>query len=58
MAKEKKEAPKKEAPKKESKFWKITRPSFLSPVLRPKNGTSEKVLAVIKAKEGYKVEEA
>ena len=53
MAKEKKEAP-----KKESKFWKITRPSFLSPVLRPKNGTSEKVLAVIKAKEGYKVEEA
>jgi hypothetical protein len=44
--------------KKEKLYWKITAPSFVGPVLRPKAGTSKKVLAAIKAKEGYKVEEA
>ena len=49
---------KKEVKKEEKLYWKITAPSFVGPVLRPKAGTSKKVLTAIKAKEGYKVEEA
>ena len=40
------------------KYWKITGPSWSKPVLRPKVGTSEKSLKALKAKKGYKVEEA
>ena len=46
--------------KKEStkEFWKIMAPGWSTPVLRPKNATSERVLKSIKAKKGYVVEEA
>tara|TARA_R110000824_G_scaffold207177_1_gene392484 strand:+ start:456 stop:617 length:162 start_codon:yes stop_codon:yes gene_type:complete len=51
-----------EAKKKEVKevkeYWKITAPGWVKPVLRPKIATSERVLKSIKAKKGYKVEEA
>ena len=40
------------------KFWKITGPGWVQSVLRPKYATSERVLKSIKAKKGYKVEEA
>tara|TARA_Y100000310_G_C20175960_1_gene575846 strand:- start:289 stop:453 length:165 start_codon:yes stop_codon:yes gene_type:complete len=52
---EKKKTTKKEAPK---EFWKIMAPGWVTPVLRPKNATSERVLKSIKAKKGYIVEEA
>ena len=52
-------AEKKKTTKKESskEFWKITGPGWVTPVLRPKNATSERVLKSIKAKKGYIVEE-
>ena len=53
-----KEAKKKTEKKTEKKFWKITGPGWVQPVLRPKYATSERVLKSIKAKKGYKVEEA
>ena len=40
------------------KFWKIMAPGWTKPVLRPKEGTPERVLKSIKAKKGYIVEEA
>ena len=58
MKEAKKKEVKKESSKNEKLYWKITGPSFTSAVLRPKIGTSKKVLEAIKAKEGYKVEEA
>ena len=55
MAEAKKKAGKKESSK---KYWKITAPNWANPVLRPKAGTSDKALKALKAKKGYKVEEA
>ena len=50
---------KKKVVKKETKeFWKIMAEGWVKPVLRPKSATSERVLKSIKAKKGYKVEEA
>ena len=40
------------------KYWKIMAPGWTKPVLRPKEGTPERVLKSIKAKRGYTVEEA
>ena len=40
------------------KYWKIMAPGWIKPVLRPKDGTPERVLKSIKAKRGYTVEEA
>ena len=54
MAEKKAKAIKKE----EKKFWKITGPGWVQSVLRPKYATSERVLKSIRAKKGYKVEEA
>ena len=50
-----KETEKKDTPK---KFWKIMAPGWSVPILRPKEGTSERVLKILKAKKGYTVEEA
>ena len=55
MAEAKKKVEKKETSK---KFWKIMGRGWSKPVLRPKDGTSDKVLKALKAKIGYKVEEA
>jgi len=55
MAEAKKKVEKKSTTK---KFWKITAPEWTKAVLRPKDGTSDKVLKALKAKDGYKVEEA
>ena len=54
MAEAKKKVEKKESSK---KYWKITAPGWAVPILRPKNGTSAKVLKALKSKKGYKVEE-
>ena len=52
-------AEKKKVVKKIAKeFWKITGPNWVQSVLRPKAYTSERVLKSLKAKKGYKVEEA
>ena len=40
------------------KFWKIMATGWTQPVLRPKDGTPDKVLKSLKAKKGYTVEEA
>ena len=40
------------------KYWKIMAPGWTKPVLRPKEGTPERVLKSIIAKRGYTVEEA
>ena len=58
MADKKAKTDKKESKKETKKFWKITAPGWTQPVLRPKYATSERVLKSIKAKKGYKVEEA
>jgi len=50
-----KETEKKDTPK---KFWKIMAPGWSVPILRPKEVTSERVLKILKAKKGYKIEEA
>ena len=55
MAEAKKKVAKKETDK---KFWKIMAKGWSKPILRPKAGTSERVLKSIKAKKGYTVEEA
>ena len=55
MAEAKKKADKKESSK---KYWKIMAPGWTKPVLRPKDGTPDRVLKSIKAKKGYTVEEA
>ena len=50
---------KKKAVKKEVKeYWKITAPSWDKPILKLKDETSDRYLKAIKAKKGYKVEEA
>ena len=54
MAEDKKKVAKKET----KKFWKIMAKGWTEPILRPKSATPESVLKRIKAKEGYKVEEA
>lgn len=54
MAEAKKKVEKKDTPK---KFWKIMAPGWSVPILRPKEGTSERVLKILKAKKGYKIEE-
>ena len=50
----------KKADKKDTskKYWKIMAKGWTKPVLRPKEGTPERVLKSIKAKKGYTVEEA
>ena len=53
MAKEKKESP-----KKEKLYWKITAPAWVDPILKLKDETSDRYLEAMKAKKGYKVEEA
>ena len=55
MADEKKKVEKKESTK---LFWEINAPGWAKPVLRPKTGTSDKVLKALKAKKGYTVKEA
>tara|TARA_Y100001973_G_C5175650_1_gene321745 strand:+ start:1397 stop:1564 length:168 start_codon:yes stop_codon:yes gene_type:complete len=55
MAESKKKVEKKETGK---KFWKIMSKDWSKAVLRPKAGTSDKVLKALKAKDGYTVEEA
>ena len=40
------------------KYWKIMAQGWTKPVLRPKEGTPDRVLKSIKAKKGYTVEEA
>ena len=55
MAEAKKKVDKKESTK---KYWKIMAPGWTKPILRSKAGTSAKVLKALKAKKGYKVEEA
>lgn len=53
------EAKKKEAKKKEAKkYWKITAPAWANPILKLKSEASERYLKAMKAKKGYKVEEA
>ena len=42
----------------DKKYWKIMAPGWTKPVLRPKEGTPERVLNSIRAKKGYIVEEA
>jgi len=39
-------------------YWKITCPDWVNPILRLKSVTSDRVLKSLKAKDGYKVEEA
>ena len=58
MAEAKKKEVKKEVKKEAKEYWKITAPGWIQPVLRPKSATSERTLKSIKAKKGYKVEEA
>ena len=58
MAESKKKVVKKVVKETAKKFWKITGPNWVKSVLRPKYATSERVLKSIKAKKGYKVEEA
>ena len=55
MAQAKNKANKEESSK---KYWKIMAPGWIKPVLRPKDGTPDRVLKSIKAKKGYTVEEA
>ena len=55
MAEAKKKVEKEKTSK---KFWKIMAQGWKKPVLRPKEGTSAKVLKALRAKKGYKVEEA
>ena len=40
------------------KYWKIMAPGWTKPVLRPKDGTPDRVLKSLRAKTGYTVEEA
>ena len=54
MAESKKKVTKKET----KKYWKIDAPSWARPILKLKSETSERYLKSIKAKKGYKVEEA
>ena len=58
MAESKKKVVKKVVKETAKKFWKITGPNWEKSVLRPKYATSDRVLKSIKAKKGYKVEEA
>ena len=55
MAEAKKKANKEERSK---KYWKIMAPTWTAPILKLKSETSERYLKAIKAKKGYKVEEA
>ena len=55
MAEAKKKANKGEGSK---KYWKIMAPTWTAPILRLKSETSERYLKSMKAKKGYKVEEA
>tara|TARA_R100000687_G_C6302562_1_gene96630 strand:- start:307 stop:471 length:165 start_codon:yes stop_codon:yes gene_type:complete len=52
------EAKKKEVKKEVKEYWKITAPSWVKPILKLKSETSERYLKSMKAKKGYKVEEA
>ena len=52
------EAKKKETKKETKKYWKINAPSWVRPILKLKSETSERYLKSMKAKKGYKVEEA
>ena len=54
MAEDKKKVAKKET----KKFWKIMAQGWDRPILKLKSETSERYLKSIKAKKGYKVEEA
>ena len=58
MAEAKKKEAKKEVKKEVKEYWKITAPSWVKPILKLKSETSERYLKSIKAKKGYKVEEA
>ena len=49
---------KKKTEKAKKEYWKIMAPGWVAPILRPKYATSERTLKSIKAKKGYKVEEA
>ena len=49
---------KKEAKKEVKKYWKITAPSWVKPILKLKDETSDRYLKSMKSKSGYKVEEA
>ena len=40
------------------KYWKITAPTWANPMLKLKSEASERYLKAMKAKKGYKVEEA
>ena len=55
---EKKKETKKEVKKEGKKYWKITGLYWANPILKLKSETSERYLKVMKAKKGYKVEEA
>ena len=55
MAEAKKKADKKESSK---KYWKIMAPTWTDAILKLKSETSERYLKSMKAKKGYKVEEA
>ena len=55
MAEAKKKDDKKESSK---KYWKIMAPTWTAPILKLKSETSERYLKSMKAKKGYKVEEA
>ena len=55
MAEAKKTTDKKESSK---KYWKIMSPIWAAPILKLKSETSERYLKSMKAKKGYKVEEA
>ena len=55
MAEAKKKANKEESSK---KYWEIMSPTWTSPMLKLKSETSERYLKAMKAKKGYKVEEA
>ena len=53
-------AEKKKTTKKESskEYWKIMAPSWVKPILKLKDETSDRYLKRMKAKKGYIVEEA
>ena len=55
MAEAKKKVETKDTPK---KYWKIMSPTWTDPILKLKSETSERYLKSMKAKKGYKVEEA
>ena len=58
MAEAKKKEAKKEVKKEVKEYWKIDAPSWVKPILKLKSKTSERYLKSMKAKKGYKVEEA